>query len=185
MDATHPFWNSRRVFLAGGESAFGVMIAEQLHQQQAEVTSQIRQLKETESPIQNSDLHEKISIVRGLASDRVAVGATLSAMEAEVVFLCADFSPLTVHTIISAARKTIPNAAIVVLVSEVSSRVVAVAEAFRVAGGNPVGVVCVPESQRDLAACEFMIAHAERVIRREPAAMRGVATVSTFLRIAA
>ena len=185
MDAPPPFWNARRAFVAGCDTSFGCTLAALLVAKEAAVTASVGPCVDPNSPFINERLFETLAVVRGDAHDRTAMTLALSVHEVEVVILAASYPALTVHSLISAARKAVPMAAVVVVVPSLVSRVVAVAEAFRASGGNPVGVVCIPELAPAESAAEFLIAHAERVIRREPAALRGVAAFPMVRRLAA
>ena len=185
MDAPNPFWTARRVFIAGCESPLGSALVEQLIAREADVSILLGHHVDERSPVIEHRLFEKIDVIRGDLDNRTTMTMALSVREAEIVILAQPFSALTVHSLISATRKATPLAALVVTVPSAVSRIVAVAEAFRVAGGNPIGVVSIPESAPADVSAEFLIAHAERVIRREPAALRGVAAFPAIRRVAA
>ncbi|MFO0935470.1 MAG: hypothetical protein U0798_03015 [Gemmataceae bacterium] len=180
MDAPLPFWQARRAMIAGCESSLGAVVAGQLLARSADVAIQVSRRPEPDSLIVQN--HEKYDWIRCHADDRASISMALSVRESELLVLAEPFPPLVVHSMISSARRSVPMAAVVVVVNSLASRSVAVAEAFRAAGGNPVGVVFVPVHADVESAAEFLVIHAERVIRRVPAALCGVATAPSYRR---
>lgn len=138
-----------------------------------------------DSPFVRNRLHERIDVVRGRTDDDIALAPILSAREIEILFLSPAMNVRAVHAMISAARKAVPHAAIVLPVVGPTSRIVDVAEAFRAVTGSPIGIVSLGETDSPDSANQFLIAHAERVILRDPAALKGIAEWPTLRRRAA
>jgi hypothetical protein len=184
-DAPLSFWISRRTFIADCSTVPGTALAEDLLAREAVVTGLVANAIEDDSPFVRTRLYERIDIVRGRADDHLALAPILSAREIEVLFLSPAMNVRAVHATISAARKAVPNAAIVLPVAAPTSRIVDVAEAFRAVAGSPIGIVSLGETDSPDAANQFLIAHAERVILRDPAALKGIAEWPTLRRRAA
>jgi hypothetical protein len=185
MAAVTPFWTSRRVFVSGCATSLGTAVAAELVARGADVTGLVESTPSAGSSFLESRIYERVTIVRGGAADYPAIASLLASSEAEVVVIPGDQSVRAVHAQMNAARAAVPDAAVIVAIPHASNRAVAVAEAFRVADANPVGVACVPPTAPCGPAAEFLISHAERVTRRDPAALRGVAAFAAPGRLAA
>ena len=179
------FWTARRAFIADCSTVPGTALAEDLLTREAIVTGLVANPIADDSPFVRNRLYERIDIVRGRTDDHVALAPILSAREIEILFLSPAMNVRAVHAMISAARKAVPHAAIVLPVVSATSRIVDVAEAFRAVAGSAIGIVSLGEADSPDAANQFLIAHAERVILRDPAALRGIAEWPTLRRRAA
>lgn len=179
------FWTARRAFIADCSTVPGTALADDLLARQATVTGLVANPIADDSPFVRTRLYERIEIVRGRADDHIALAPILSAREIEVLFLSPAMNVRAVHALISAARKAVPHAAVVLPVVSAASRIVDVAEAFRAVMGSAIGIVSLGETDSPDAANQFLIAHAERAILRDPAALKGIAEWPTLRRRAA
>lgn len=179
------FWTARRAFIADCSTVPGTALAEDMLAREAIVTGLVANPIEEDSLFVRNRLYERIDIVRGRTDDPIALAPILSAREIEILFLSPALNVRAVHAMISASRKAVPHAAIVLPVVGPTSRIVDVAEAFRAVAGSPIGIVSLGETDSPDAANQFLIAYAERVILRDPATLRGIAEWPTLRRRAA
>jgi hypothetical protein len=184
-DAPLSFWTARRVFIADCSTVPGTALAEDMLAREAIVTGLVGNPIADDSPFIRNRLHERIDVVRGRTDDDVALAPILSAREIEILFLSPAMNVRAVHAMITAARKAVPLTAIVLPVVSMTSRILEVAEAFRAASGSAIGIISLGGTDSPDAANQFLIAHAERVILRDPVALKGIAEWPSLRRRAA
>ena len=183
MDAALSFWNLRRVLVCGVTSPLGAALAELLTEQGAEVSGIVTANPGDESRFLANKLYERVRPIRGSSIHPRPIAMALSANEIEVIIDTTLTQAKTTYALLAAARVAVPHAAMTIGIAGPASRLLPMANRFRNAKCNPIGVTVVPDDIE--MAREQLATTARRTVLRDPAVLVGWTDIAALRKLAA